>query len=73
MHPLSFSLFCRVNPDNVATPIAASLGDLVTLSLLSWIASLLYNDHSKAEGWLAPLIVGLYSTFNTANVTLDRE
>jgi len=50
----------RVNPDNVATPIAASLGDLVTLSLLSWIASLLYNDHSQAEGWLAPVIIGLY-------------
>ena len=24
-----------VNPDNVATPVAAALGDLVTLSLLS--------------------------------------
>ena len=24
-----------VNPDNVATPIAASLGDLITLSLLA--------------------------------------
>ena len=27
----------KVNPDNVATPIAASLGDLVTLSLLTFI------------------------------------
>ena len=34
---------CRVNPDNVATPIAASLGDLTTLGLLAWIASLLYE------------------------------
>lgn len=34
---------CRINPDNVATPIAASLGDLITLALLSTIASLLYN------------------------------
>lgn len=33
----------NINPDNVATPIAASLGDLTTLALLSWIASLLYN------------------------------
>ena len=32
-----------INPDNVATPIAASMGDLVTLALLSWIASLLYR------------------------------
>ena len=51
----------RINPDNVATPIAASLGDLVTLSLLSWIASLLYNDHSQAQGWLAPAIIGGYA------------
>jgi len=50
-----------INPDNVATPIAASLGDLVTLSLLSWIASLLYHDHSQAEGWLAPAIIGFYA------------
>lgn len=33
----------NINPDNVATPIAASLGDLTTLALLSWIASLLYG------------------------------
>jgi cation transporter-like permease len=33
-----------INPDNVATPIAASLGDLITLVLLSWIASILYAD-----------------------------
>lgn len=29
----------HVNPDNVATPIAAALGDLVTLSLLAMVAS----------------------------------
>lgn len=33
----------NINPDNVATPIAASLGDLTTLAVLSWIASLLYK------------------------------
>lgn len=33
----------NINPDNIATPIAASLGDLTTLALLSWIASLLYR------------------------------
>lgn len=37
------SRHCNVNPDNVATPIAASLGDLTTLALLSWIASLLFE------------------------------
>ena len=33
-----------VNPDNVATPIAAALGDMTTLFLLSCIASLLYTS-----------------------------
>ena len=37
----SYSL--RINPDNVATPIAASLGDLVTLGLLSLMAQFLFG------------------------------
>ncbi|XP_030625186.1 solute carrier family 41 member 1 isoform X3 [Chanos chanos] len=32
-----------INPDNVATPIAASLGDLITLSLLAGISSTLFQ------------------------------
>ena len=39
-----FSRRCNINPDNVATPIAASLGDLTTLSLLSGIGWLLYQE-----------------------------
>jgi len=34
----------KCNPDNVATPIAASLGDVTTLGLLAWIANLLYDE-----------------------------
>ncbi|XP_072944604.1 solute carrier family 41 member 1-like [Epargyreus clarus] len=34
----------NINPDNIATPIAASLGDLTTLALLSSIASILYKS-----------------------------
>ena len=34
---------CNINPDNVATPIAASLGDLTTLSLLAAITSMFYK------------------------------
>ena len=30
---------CGINPDNVATPIAAALGDLITLLLLSAIVN----------------------------------
>ena len=33
----------KINPDNVATPIAASLGDLVTLGLLSVLAKGLFD------------------------------
>ncbi|GFR06041.1 solute carrier family 41 member 1, partial [Trichonephila clavata] len=34
---------CHINPDNVATPIAASLGDLTTLSLLAGISNVLFG------------------------------
>lgn len=33
----------RINPDNVATPIAASLGDLTTLALLAFISNSVYG------------------------------
>ncbi|XP_037091122.1 solute carrier family 41 member 2-like [Pollicipes pollicipes] len=48
-----------INPDNVATPIAASMGDLVTLALLSWIASLLHRA-IEPDPWLAPTIIAVY-------------
>lgn len=48
-----------INPDNVATPIAASLGDLITLALLSGISWGLYIELGKikkvvANRFLAP-------------------
>ncbi|CAC5381821.1 SLC41A [Mytilus coruscus] len=49
----------HINPDNVATPIAASLGDLTTLSLLSGVSSLLFNAIGK-QHWLAPSIIVLF-------------
>ena len=51
---------CRVNPDNVATPIAASLGDLITLSLLASVASFLFSENIR---WLSTLIVVIYVLF----------
>ncbi|XP_071960735.1 solute carrier family 41 member 1-like isoform X2 [Antedon mediterranea] len=50
---------CHINPDNVATPIAASLGDLTTLSLLAWISNILYKAIGK-QHWLAPTIIVLF-------------
>ena len=34
-----------MDPDNIATPVAAALGDLVTLALLAITASILYSVH----------------------------
>ncbi|XP_058144908.1 solute carrier family 41 member 3 isoform X2 [Dasypus novemcinctus] len=42
-----------VNPDNIATPIAASLGDLITLSILALVSSFFYKH--KDSRYLAPL------------------
>ncbi|XP_043282458.1 solute carrier family 41 member 1-like isoform X3 [Venturia canescens] len=54
-----FSRHCNINPDNVATPIAASLGDITSLALLSWISTILYESIDKQD-WLAPLIIAVY-------------
>ena len=51
---ISVSRRYSVNPDNVATPIAAALGDLVTLSLLAAVASIL---HSSAV--TSPIIIAI--------------
>lgn len=37
----------KMNPDNLATPFAASIGDIVSLSVLSFIASILYDNLGK--------------------------
>lgn len=39
-----------INPDNIATPIAASLGDLITLSLLAFVSSFFYKHRGRAQG-----------------------
>jgi len=54
-----FSRHCHINPDNVATPIAASLGDITSLALLSWIATILYESIDKQD-WVAPLVIACY-------------
>ncbi|XP_076469036.1 solute carrier family 41 member 1-like [Babylonia areolata] len=49
----------RINPDNIATPIAASLGDLTTLLLLAGVSSLLYSVLGQNQ-WLAPSMITLF-------------
>lgn len=49
----------RLNPDNLATPLAASIGDVVSISVLSFIASLLY-DQLDTHLWITFAIVAVY-------------
>ncbi|XP_065421088.1 solute carrier family 41 member 2 isoform X2 [Chrysemys picta bellii] len=44
-----------INPDNVATPIAASFGDLITLAILAWISQGLYNC-LETYYYISPLV-----------------
>ncbi|XP_053103900.1 solute carrier family 41 member 1 [Hemicordylus capensis] len=48
-----------INPDNVATPIAASLGDLITLALLSGISWGLYIE-LKEKAYVNPLVCAFF-------------
>ncbi|KAH8327448.1 hypothetical protein KR059_001774, partial [Drosophila kikkawai] len=54
-----FSQRYRLNPDNLATPLAASIGDVVSISLLSFIASLLY-EQIKTHLWITFIVVCCY-------------
>ncbi|KAJ8676023.1 hypothetical protein QAD02_011809, partial [Eretmocerus hayati] len=42
----------RMNPDNLATPLAASIGDVVSLSVLSMIASQYYEFLKSGQIWI---------------------
>uniref|UniRef100_A0A182J9E1 SLC41A/MgtE integral membrane domain-containing protein n=1 Tax=Anopheles atroparvus TaxID=41427 RepID=A0A182J9E1_ANOAO len=46
----------KLNPDNLATPLAASIGDVVSISILSGMASLLF-DHIKTHLWVTFVMV----------------
>lgn len=48
-----------INPDNVATPIAASLGDLITLSLLAGISTGLYKE-LEFNDYANPLVCAVF-------------
>ncbi|XP_031731789.1 solute carrier family 41 member 3-like [Anarrhichthys ocellatus] len=60
-----------INPDNVATPIAASLGDLITLSLLAGVSSLFfcYRD----TWYLPPAVCGFFLLLTPAWVIIARR
>lgn len=65
----------NVNPDNVAIPIAASLGDITSLVLCSFLADLLYiSKSSSLFFWITSLVILFYMILipTWANVTQDN-
>lgn len=48
-----------INPDNVATPIAASFGDLITLAILAWISQGLYSC-LETYYYISPLVCAFF-------------
>uniref|UniRef100_A0A8C5LQI6 Solute carrier family 41 member n=1 Tax=Leptobrachium leishanense TaxID=445787 RepID=A0A8C5LQI6_9ANUR len=61
-----------INPDNVATPIAASLGDLVTLALLAGISWGLYKE-IKSHVLINPLVCVLFISLLPIWVVIARK
>eukprot|EP00117_Sycon_ciliatum_P032787 scpid36671/ scgid3189/ Solute carrier family 41 member 2 len=45
----------KIDPDNVATPIAASLGDITTLALLVGVSDFMY-DHLYSRPWVGVVL-----------------
>ncbi|CAF3273454.1 unnamed protein product [Rotaria socialis] len=50
---------CKINPDNIATPIAASLGDLTTLAVLAGIGGFLFKIIDNYT-WLPIMITVIF-------------
>ncbi|XP_011701527.1 PREDICTED: solute carrier family 41 member 3-like, partial [Wasmannia auropunctata] len=50
----------KMNPDNLATPLAASIGDVVSISILSTIASEFYNNMNKQQLWVLYVVLGMF-------------
>uniref|UniRef100_A0A7E4VGU1 Divalent cation transporter n=1 Tax=Panagrellus redivivus TaxID=6233 RepID=A0A7E4VGU1_PANRE len=48
-----------INPDNIATPIAASLGDLTTLIILSTFGSLFLHAH-LSDSWMNVIVIAAF-------------
>uniref|UniRef100_A0A8C7G415 Solute carrier family 41 member n=1 Tax=Oncorhynchus kisutch TaxID=8019 RepID=A0A8C7G415_ONCKI len=63
-----------INPDNVATPIAASLGDLITLSLLAGISTGLYKElGTQFNDYANPLVCAVFVALTPLWVLIARR
>lgn len=61
-----------INPDNVATPIAASLGDLITLALLSSISWGLYKQ-MQANDYVNMLVCAFFVALTPIWIIIARR
>ena len=50
---------CKMNPDNLATPLAASIGDVVSISVLSTIASSFFVK-LESDIWILYVVIAAY-------------
>ncbi|CAL8126522.1 unnamed protein product [Orchesella dallaii] len=50
----------KINPDNIATPVAGSLGDVVTLYMLSFFSSQIWSMIQGGQFWIVYLIYAVY-------------
>ncbi|XP_059796538.1 solute carrier family 41 member 3 isoform X3 [Balaenoptera ricei] len=60
-----------VNPDNIATPIAASLGDLITLSLLAFVSSF-FHKHRDSR-YLMPLVCVSFTALTPMCILVAKQ
>jgi solute carrier family 41 len=51
--------YLKMNPDNLATPLAASIGDVVSISLLSTVATYLFLK-LKTDIWILYAIIVMF-------------
>lgn len=51
-----YSKKSKVNPDNICTPIASSLGDMTTVAVLAASSNYLYGLIG-AKSWIAPAVM----------------
>ncbi|KYN06847.1 PREDICTED: solute carrier family 41 member 1-like [Cyphomyrmex costatus] len=49
----------KMNPDNLTTPLAASIGDVVSISILSTVASEFYK-RLYTQVWILYIVIGMY-------------
>jgi solute carrier family 41 len=59
-----YSRKLKINPDNISTPIASSLGDMTTVAVLAYISNFFYSMIGKNEVWWAPAAMMVFISFS---------